>query len=142
MHSVIVEPAAEQDLDEMWESKEPDAEDAVALIEAALEEIAYDEEFLSRMWRRREMRHSEPTVEADRIVVQWHRGRNLHRLKIWDFPENGGGLIGWRVVYAYDGRCDSYHILGIIRRDINYDEQHPHFQRIVKDYDALGIPSY
>lgn len=143
MHSLIVEPGAEDDLDELWASADPIAEDAVALIEAALDEIAKDQEFMARMWKRHEMRLADPTMEADRIVTQWNkRGKNLLRLKLWDFPEFGGALIDWRIVYAYDSRSEAYHVLGIIRRDTEYEADHPHMQRIVRDYDALGIPSY
>lgn len=142
MPFLIVEPAAEQDLNDMWESDDPDAEHAVAIIEAALQEAGHDDEFLSRMWRRHETRHKTPTIEADRIVSQWRKGRNLLRLKIWDFPEYGGRLLAWRVVCAYDGRSDCYHVLGIIRRDTDYDQRHPHIQRILGDYDSIGLPTY
>ncbi|MBV7482497.1 type II toxin-antitoxin system RelE/ParE family toxin [Bordetella sp. BOR01] len=142
MHSLIIEPGAEADLDQLWESGAPQAEDAVALIEAVFDELANDSEFLARMWRRQERRMAEPSIEADRIVSLWRTGRNLLRLKLWDFPEHGGALLPWRVVYAYDARSEAYHVLGVIQRDTNYETHHPHIQRILRDYDALGIPTY
>ncbi|WP_081478026.1 type II toxin-antitoxin system RelE/ParE family toxin [Achromobacter arsenitoxydans] len=144
MSQVIVEPAAEQDLDALWDSNDPAKQDAVALIEATLAEIAADSDFLSRMFRYHQTRVGDPTVEADRLVEFWNdrtAPRNLSRLKMWHFPEDGGHLCSYRVVYAYDGRSEAYHVLGVIHRsNTNYDRKHPHIARILRDYDDLGIP--
>lgn len=142
MHSLFIEPAAEEDLDELWNSSSSEDQDAADLIAVTLEEIDGDEDFLSRMYRRDVTRGGEPTINADNIVSQWRKGKNLVRLKVWDFPEYGGVLIPWRIICAYDALQETYYVLGIIKRESNYDENNPRVQRILRDYDALGLPTY
>ena len=143
MWNVIVEPAAETDLDNLWASGDAEKRAAVSLIEVSLEEVAHDDGFLDRMYRRHETLVATATIDADRLVAFWNdrtEPRNLSRLKLWHVPEEGGRLCPYRIVYAVDARSDSYHILGIVHRNTDYDRNHPLIARILRDYDDLGIP--
>jgi len=141
-YSLYIEPAAEEDLKELLNSGSSRDKKAADLILVTLEEIAGDKDFLSRMYRRGQTRIGSTTSDTDQITRYWRAGKNILRLKFWDFPEEGGALLPWRAIYAYDAQYNAYHVLGIINRDANYDKDDTKFQRILNDYDALGIPTY
>jgi len=142
-YSLFIEPAAEDDLNELWNSSSAKDKEAADLIAVTLEEIEADKDFLDRMFRRNETRiGSLSTADADQLQKFWWAGKNIHRLKIWDIPKKGGALLPWRVIYAYDSEYSAYYVLGIIRRETNYDEHDAKIQRILNDYDALGLPTY
>ncbi|WP_198297934.1 hypothetical protein [Bordetella genomosp. 9] len=138
MASLVIERAAEEDLDLMWESGDPIAERAVASIEILLEEIGCDVDFLSRMHSPNVRWLGEPSADTDRIVKLWRDGYNILRLKAWD----QGALIPYRILYAYDPRYDCFHVLGIVHREHCYEIDHPRVKRIIADYHSLGIPTY
>lgn len=138
MQCLIIEPSAEEDLDEIWESGLPGAEDVVATIEVLLEEIASDRDFLARMHQPHVRRLDEPSADTDRVIGLWKAGYNILRLKVWD----NGALVPYRVIYAYDPRHDAFHVLAIAPRENCYDDKHPRTQRILRDYYSLGIPAF
>jgi len=79
------------------------------------------------------------TYHVSKWLDQWHKGRNLWRVKIWHL-ENQGKF--YRIVYAFDPP-DAYYILGITTHDQNDpkdfydDESHAFTKRVVDVYDAL-----
>jgi mRNA-degrading endonuclease RelE of RelBE toxin-antitoxin system len=72
-----------------------------------------------------------------RKVVSLHRrGKRLWRLKVLT-PK--GKAAPYRVLYAFDSQQQTFYVLGILSRDIAYDETHPRIQRLIAVYDSLGI---
>ncbi|MEF8720202.1 MAG: hypothetical protein V5B35_11130 [Candidatus Accumulibacter necessarius] len=66
----------------------------------------------------------------------WKTGFNLWRLKFWTCPK---GSLKYRVVYAYQPSSRHYHILAIVHRDFNYEDDHEATQRVLAAYRSLGI---
>ncbi|MFM2465127.1 hypothetical protein P0D87_15905 [Paraburkholderia sp. RL17-368-BIF-A] len=132
MSQLIVEPNAESDLDELFET-DPDA---AAIIDVLLDEIYGDEELIQLLCANRTARLEDPAFNNERFIELWDAGYTIYRLKIWDMD---GGLLDQRVLHAYDGRSACTHILGILHRDYAYDTAHEKVRRCVEDYDAIGI---
>lgn len=135
MAVLIVEPAAESDLEQIWDINE----DAAATITVLLEELESGVPELDRLFRRGFRRIEDPAFDVDHFIEFWREGFNLLRLKIWD---EGGALVPYRILYAFDPRYDSYHVLAIIDRDFAYDRTHPIVQRVINDYTHLGLPTF
>lgn len=81
-----------------------------------------------------------PRFDCGGIVRANRAGLNLYRLKLfW----RHGGPTAHRLLYAPHYRsaeeCTIW-LLGLPAREIDYDLQHPVFQRIAADYHRLGIP--
>lgn len=138
--SIRIEQGAIDDLGHLL--SDPATADYGALIVATLEEIENDVDFMHKMHRHSHRRLGESPTDSDicRLIEQWNRQqRNLLRLKIWNYPDVKDAPIPYRVIYAYDGKNEIFYILGVIERAVNYDSRHPHMQRILADYDSLGI---
>ncbi len=70
-------------------------------------------------------------------VVSFHQqGRRLWRVKVLSL---NGMAAGYRVLYAFDRRVQTYYVLAIPPRDIAYDETHPRIRRLIDVYDELGL---
>lgn len=131
----IVETGAERDLDALWDQDE----DAAATIIVLLEELENGAPEVERLFRRGFRRTEDPAFDVDHFEEFWRQGLNLLRLKIWD---EGGALVPYRILYAYDPRYESYHALAIIDRNFAYDSNHPTVQRVIADYEHLGLPTF
>jgi hypothetical protein len=71
-------------------------------------------------------------------VVSFHnQGRRLWRVKVLSLK---GLAAGYRVLYAFDPRVQTYYVLAIPPRDIAYDETHQRIRRLIDVYDKLGLP--
>lgn len=132
MPELIVEPHAEADLDELFES-DPDT---AAIIDVLLDEIFGNEELIQLLCTDRANRREDPAFDNERFIELWNDGYTIYRLKIWDMD---GALINHRALHAYDGRSDCTHILGILHRDYAYDTAHEKVRRCVGDYESIGI---
>jgi len=135
MASFILEPGAEDDLDRLWDVDE----DAAATILVLLDELENGAPEVERLFQKGFRRLDDPAFDVDRFEEFWRQGLNLLRLKLWD---HGGSLVPYRILYAYDPRFESYHALAIIDRDFAYDSNHPTVQRVVADYEALGLQTF
>jgi mRNA-degrading endonuclease RelE of RelBE toxin-antitoxin system len=70
-------------------------------------------------------------------VISMHRkGRRIWRVKVLTLK---GLAVGYRLLYAFDPRRDTFYVLGIPSRDIAYDQSHPRIQRVIAVYDSLDI---
>ena len=134
-YSLVLHPAAQADLDALWETELRSA----ALVTATLEQVKADERLLESLTILGFGAYESEPFHVDQWVEQQRSGRNLWRLKLWEL-EGEGRL--YRVVYALDPRSSRYTVLGIFTRDFNYDRNDPRTRRVVADYDALGIPAY
>lgn len=132
MAGFIVEAAADADLDELFEIDE----DAAATVLAVLEEIDANDRLQERLFRHGHRNVANPTFEVKEISSLFKHDYVVFRLKFWD--ENGH-VIPYRALYAYDGRTETYHVLGILHREHAYDHSHPKLKRLLADYESLGI---
>ena len=62
---------------------------------------------------------------------------NLWGIKVFsaDIPR-----IPYRIIYAPQHQQRCYYLLGIMKREIDYDPRHPFFARVATEYDEAGIP--
>nr|WP_179254160.1 hypothetical protein [Burkholderia sp. AU33423] len=132
MPSLIVEPNAEADLDELFDQDE----DAAAVINVLLDEIYGNNGLIEILCENRSARHEDPAFNVERFIELWEDGYTVFRLKIWNFD---GALLDYRVLTCYDGRTDCTHVLGILHREFAYDTSHPKVRRCISDYEAIGI---
>lgn len=66
--------------------------------------------------------------------------RNAWRLKIFGFSAKGNKFVlRHRIIYAPDYIRNTIHILGLMQRDIDYEQDKGFIQEIIKRYDKLGL---
>ncbi len=135
MTDLRILPAAERHLDALYEKDE----DAAAEIETALDEIASDQRLFDLLCRRKFRNYDRPSYEVDVFEELYKTGLNMYRLKIWDYE---GALVPYRVLYAYAAQKNVCYVLAVLPRRIAYDTTHPDVQRVVADYEQLGLPTY
>jgi len=133
--TIVLHRAAKADLEELWDS----APEVAAGIFAVLEEAKQNQAVMETLTT-----HDFGAYQTDRYHVsvwaaQQSKGRNLWRLKIWEFERHA---IKYRVIYAFDPRIQRYFVLGVFDRDFNYDESDARTKRVIEAYDRLDIPSY
>ena len=134
-YSLCLHTDAESDLELLWSNNEK----AAAQITVRLERLKEDQKFLDALTIQNFGNRDDEPFHIDKWISQQRKGRNLWRLKEWDLEKQG---IRYRVVYALDPRISRYHVLGIIKRDFNYEDTDARTQRIINAYDELGIPNY
>lgn len=135
MYSLILSEGAESDLDDLWQ----DEETAAADIEVLLQEVQGSQYLLDMLTAHDFGAHESEKFHVSKWFGQQNKGRNLWRLKVWDLEKHG---LKYRVIYALDPRVQRYHILGIVHRDFDYDENDERTVRIFDEYDRLDIPTY
>ncbi len=138
MTAIHFTPIAEQELDNLWEQDE----NAAADIETALEEISSNPLIFNHLSDKKYRHIGKPgqaDFESQAFEALYRKGLNLFRLKFWDV---NGAVINYRVIYAHHPQADCFYILAVVNRDFNYDITHPIVQRVRRDYDSLGIPTY
>jgi len=128
-HYLHVHDDAYADLDKLWDEDEA----AAARIEALLEEIEGDTDLLDRLSQNGYGRPGRDDFNVVWLENQIRVGNNLWRLKMWDVKDH-------RVIYAFfpsSPTSGTYHVLGVMRRAINYDRNHEFIQRIESAYTKL-----
>lgn len=138
MIRIVITPAAEEDLDLLYEGDESSF-DAAAEIETALDEISNDPYLLGHLHKKNFLSIGQPHFDVDRFEELWQQGLNMLRLKFWDWQ---GSVVPYRVLYAHDARNDIYYVLAVVQRDHAYDTNHPILHRVQSQYNALGLPAY
>ena len=135
MINVLISQAAKDDLDKIWDVDE----DSAAEIETALEEISNDRRLADGLSEIRFRNTGTPSFEVDAFQALWRTGLNILRLKFWDWT---GGLVPYRVLYAYHPQANTCYVLAVVQRNFNYETSHPIVARVCDDYKRLGLPSY
>lgn len=131
MQSLTIHPDARSDLEDLWKVSRK----AWARIVALLEQIKADPQLLDALTDHDFGAGKDQPFTVSRIESQWHKGKDLWRLKIWDLEAQ---RLPYRVIYAYEVRRQRYHVLGVIhRRGFNYEPHHPFIQRILRAYDDV-----
>lgn len=124
---------AEADLLELKEA----APNAAYFISALLEQISADSNLIGRLNQEDFESDESPGFNVDAVESLQKMGLNIWRLKVWTAR---GETVFYRVIYAFDKNTGDYSVLGIMRRDINYEPDHPQVQRIIAAYHAFDIP--
>ena len=109
--------------------------DAAGKIMVLLEELEGDHDLLDRLTQHDFGAHRTSEFHVSKWQAQWHQGRDLWRLKLWDLEDKG---LQFRIIYAFMPQKQHYHVLAIAPREFNYDSQHPLTQRILRAYKELG----
>jgi mRNA-degrading endonuclease RelE of RelBE toxin-antitoxin system len=135
MLKITISDHAKDDLDRLYEVDE----DSAAEIEVALDEIANDRRLLDRLTEKHFKSLDKPEFSVDRFEELWQKGYNLLRLKFWDWQ---GSLVPYRVLYAYDPRSETFHVLAVVKRNHAYNTKHPVVARVVEQYNSLGLHTY
>jgi hypothetical protein len=103
-------------------------------IVSVLKELAEDQDLLDRLTQHDFGKLPPADFHVSRWVEQWNKGRNLWRIKVWDLEDRG---IKYRIVYASVPNRRQYHVLGVVPRSFNYEEDHPLTRRILAAHDDL-----
>lgn len=130
MYTLAVHRDAEGDLEEIWNS----APDAAAIIVALLQEIKNDQNLLDALTAHDFGVHESKRFHVSKWLQFWNRGIDLWRIKLWDLERKG---LAFRIIYAYETGLQRYYVLGIFRRDFNYDTSDPRVQRVLAAYGDL-----
>lgn len=128
--SIFVHPDAESDLEGIF-TDEPSTADRIVVL---LDELEGSQNLLDRLSQAGYGSQS-LGFNVDCWKEQaYHKNRNLWRLKVWDEYV----LLGYRIIYAFIPLKNVYHVLGIVKRDFNYDAQHEISKRIFRAYEDLS----
>lgn len=131
MYSLSIHPDAKGDLEDLWKV----ATTAASRVVALLEQIKADPRLLDALTEQDFGAAGDEPFTVSRIQSQWHAGKDLWRLKVWDLEDR---RLPYRVIYAYEIRRQRYHVLGVIlRSQFNYEPKHPFTQRILRAYDDV-----
>lgn len=124
---------------ELCELKES-ARDAAAIIDALIEELGHDEEFLQTLVTDSPKWHwnYKPAFEFYRFQECWDEGcgRRIYSIKPYGVE---GDLLPYRVFVAHDVQTDEYFALTIQPRESCYDTTTDAHRRLCARYDGLGI---
>lgn len=131
MLSLFIHDDAKADLTALLE-KDPRA---AGRILALLEQLEGDSDLLDRLTEHDYGARGRAEFHVSKWQEQWHKGRDLWRLKVWDLENKG---LRYRIVYAFVPLKRRYHVLAVTpRRDFNYEERDPLSQRIFRAYEEL-----
>lgn len=130
MYRLHIHDDAESDLEGL-RKKEPQA---AARFIVLFQELESDQDLLDRLTQHNYGSNESADIQISKWFEQWNKGRDIWRLKVWDLEKKG---LYYRAIYAYKLGKREYHVLGIVPRDFNYEEQHPLSQRILRAYRAL-----
>lgn len=136
-YSLVVHKDAERELDSLWDLDEAAAADITILLETLQE----SQDLLDRLSSHGFVQYQEPAIDISKWISQQRsQKRNLWRLKLVAFANSG--TYAYRVIYAFHPTEHRYYVLGILKRDFDYDPEHPTSKRIIAAYEQLGIPDY
>lgn len=127
-------PAAEEELDRLYDHDE----DAAALVDAWFEAVCEDERLLEILFRPQNHYARRPPFEVKRYEAMWRRGKNVFTVKI----DDAGKPIGYRVLIGWHSQRDDYYILAVAPRSEAYELDDPLFDDIICRYEKAGIPAY
>lgn len=135
MAKLYYELASEDELDQLWLSDEGSA----ALIEELLWQFEENDDLLEFLCQEERHARHVPDFEVKRFQSMWRSGYTVYILKIW--PE-AGRAIHHRVLYAHHPQKNSYHVLKIMQRDLNYEADKELIYTLITACKEIGIPAY
>jgi hypothetical protein len=112
-----------------------------AMVEALFQQLDDDDELLCFLGQSYKARDS-PRLDIKPVLEARDNGnRRIHRVKLY---RSDGTPLGFRVLY---GVSRSYPrgrivILGVAARNTSYKPESAFWERICRDYDAVGLPPH
>jgi hypothetical protein len=105
-----------------------------ATIIAVLQEIQHDQSLLDSLLDHDFGADGTETFHVNKWLEFWRKNFDIWRLKIWELERLRKR---YRIIYAYEIPTRSFHVLGIVSRDFDYDPTDPRSQRILRAYKDL-----
>ncbi len=136
MADLIATSEAYAEIDALYEVDE----DAADLFEILLETLADDPSMLGRLFRPANHFMYTPPFEIKRFGELQDIGKNIYIIKV-RHPEEGH-LLPYRLLLGYHSQIDTFYVLTLIDREINYDVSDPNIVTALERYERCGIPDY
>lgn len=131
--SIVIHSDAESDLELIWDENEEAASDIVVF----LEEAKQNQTTLDNLTRNNYASEGENPYSISEWAGAKKKRLNLWRLKLLWLK---GAAAKYRIIYAFNPTEMRYYVLGILKREFNYDLEHPLSKRIISAYDDLELP--
>jgi mRNA-degrading endonuclease RelE of RelBE toxin-antitoxin system len=131
MFELALTEEAEAELEGLWET-DPDAASDLTIL---LEEIRDDQEILAAMRIHQRM---EKRYHVSRFLHLYGESTDVWRLKAYLLGRDSAPF-KYRIVYALDRRDGTYHVLGFMHRDKNYEKDRALVERLRSIYRRLGL---
>ena len=138
-NSSVITYTATWDRDAVAADLEELNDDDYMLVEEFFDLIETNDRVCEALSCSRFVRLERPQFDTEPIQSALREGYNLSRAKIFD---PAGRPLGCRVIYGVDHAPDNRRIciLGVMKRDDDYDCSSPFGLRIRAAYDARGLP--
>lgn len=115
-------------------------EDAAAQFDLLLETLADDPSMLDKLFRPANHFRYTPPFEIYHFVELQRQGKNIYIIKV-RHPEEGN-LLPYRLLLGYHSQIDTFYVLTLIEREIDYDVRDPTIIAALERYERHGIPTY
>lgn len=115
-------------------------EDAAAQFYALLEELENDPKMLERLFRPANHYRYAPPFEIKLFRDMQRMGKNIYIIKVRSVTD--GSLLPYRLLLGYHSQIDTFYVLTLIEREIDYDLHDPTIVAALERYDGCGIPTY
>lgn len=135
MPSIVYELDSEDELDALWESDE----DTAALVDELLCQFEESPALLEELCREDRHVNHDPSFQVKRFKCMWNCGYTVYILKVW--PKEGRE-IQYRILYAHHPQKDTYYVLHLMQRGINYDADKKLVDKLIRACEEIGIPRY
>jgi hypothetical protein len=104
-----------------------------------LEELENDSDLLEILFLPTNHYQYTPPFEVKNYVAMQNQGKNFLILKV---RNEQGTLLDYRLLLGYHSQIETYYVLTLMDRDIDYDLNHPDIRIAIERYEQCGIPSY
>jgi hypothetical protein len=136
MADLIATSEAYAELDALYEVDE----DAAAQFEMLLETLSDNTSMLDRLFRPANHFQYQPPFEIKRFGELQNVGKNIYIIKVRHATE--GYLLPYRLLLGYHAQIDTFYVLSLIEREIDYAPRDPTIVAALERYDGCGIPTY
>ncbi|BDC37727.1 hypothetical protein [Paraburkholderia terrae] len=103
---------------------------------AILDEIRGDQRILAKLTEPGVWKIGSGKFDITKYSFFWNSGFDVWRIKTIDFEQ---GVSPYRVLYAYDWKQQYFHVLAIMPRHHDYQNDKDLTERLLKAYRELGI---
>lgn len=140
MYRLIIEKDAASDLRGLISEGGQSKADALKVL-AFLEELKVNHLWLNELLTRK---FANEQFDVDKFVHFWNQGLDIWRLKVSEFVHvrNRSFPLPLRIIYCYDMQSSAFRILGVFKREFDYDPNHEQTKRICRIYLDLGLPKH
>jgi hypothetical protein len=107
---------------------------------AMLKEIEENERLLNKLTVEK---YTSSYPEFD--VSTWGEMMRKEGVSVWRLKPKGlteTNARQYRIIYTYNGKDDTYHLLGVMNRSVDYETSTPFAKQVIEQYDNLGFRRY